>query len=917
MALATGPNLWVEIDFLTDPRTSNLQANVTQVAAADAFDYIDLTNVPDYIVQQGDYLEYEVNWLASGNLATAIDLKTSDGLYLGTITPTVTDQNGRAAFPGTDLSSVAFNAWYHRTIPIPDSWIGKTIQKFMIACEDNSTLSGGVFVRFRDIAITDGNGKARQVIWVQGDGPPSQFTDKTSNAGNSIVLSVLHPNRTWTNVSQYVLGRSMSRGSQNELQASETGSETLRLNNDDGRFQPNNSSSPYYPNVKPARYLRVRGIYPTNLMPDGGFDSGVLTPLSTDQFVPQPEEGWVYGVTASTTFSVPTTSPPPGETQFAQVAITALTATYIYSAPIPIDPARAFTLSYWLKLVAGSGTNNSFAQVDCFGWDGTLLSTINLGPNFTPTGTWTRVQPGTVAPASWPAGTNYVRVRLYLTSSPSANMTVGIGAVQFEQGGTMTTYVQPTIYHRFRGIIERWPPGSEGRHSTVELTANDGLGLLSVGVIPAKFYASDFSGNQAAAILADTGWDGGTAIDVGNATVQSFTSQGDTEGEALTQLQALADAELGLFYVDGAGVANFEARSRRVNLPQIQNIGTFANAPVVANMLGAQDPSFETSGLPFVVASSGTATRISNAGEPFTDGSFEAQFVPSATNGYIKPLNNVTGLAEGETYTWSAYVNAPAGKTYRLAILWLDVLGNGTGSSFQDFVGLGAQVRRSVTAVAPAGTYQAFLQVQVTDASLPTIKVEAWMFNLGNLQPYTNSATVQYLYLAPAPSYDEERIINHAATRPSGATTWEQVDDLVSRRNYGRRAPNSIREPVISTDAEALNQSYLLVNRFSQPLLRFDSIVLDPKRQSILWPIVLNVDISDRLTLIYKPLPSAATIQVDMYVEHVQEDVSFDRGQGTFTWTTTIALSPADPFTYWILDSPTYSILGSTTRLFA
>lgn len=49
------------------------------------------------------------------------------------------------------------------------------------------------------------------------------------------------------------------RGRQYELDTVETGSLSITLDNADGRFTPGKVDSPYYPNVKPARRLRIRG----------------------------------------------------------------------------------------------------------------------------------------------------------------------------------------------------------------------------------------------------------------------------------------------------------------------------------------------------------------------------------------------------------------------------------------------------------------------------------------------------------------------------------------------------------------------------------------------------------------------------------------------------------------------------------
>lgn len=64
----------------------------------------------------------------------------------------------------------------------------------------------------------------------------------------------------YTDITQFVKSiNGTLRGRQYELDTVETGSLSITLDNADGRFTPGKVDSPYYPNVKPARRLRIRG----------------------------------------------------------------------------------------------------------------------------------------------------------------------------------------------------------------------------------------------------------------------------------------------------------------------------------------------------------------------------------------------------------------------------------------------------------------------------------------------------------------------------------------------------------------------------------------------------------------------------------------------------------------------------------
>lgn len=66
-------------------------------------------------------------------------------------------------------------------------------------------------------------------------------------------------NEGWSDVTPYARGVSYSRGGRNnELQRTEAGTLQLLLDNRDGRFDPTNTASPYYPGVKRMRRIRVQ-----------------------------------------------------------------------------------------------------------------------------------------------------------------------------------------------------------------------------------------------------------------------------------------------------------------------------------------------------------------------------------------------------------------------------------------------------------------------------------------------------------------------------------------------------------------------------------------------------------------------------------------------------------------------------------
>ena len=67
----------------------------------------------------------------------------------------------------------------------------------------------------------------------------------------------------YTDLEAYVMSITINRGRVRELAEFSAGSCTVVLDNQDGRFDPNNSSSPYNPNIKPGKLLRIKITDPT------------------------------------------------------------------------------------------------------------------------------------------------------------------------------------------------------------------------------------------------------------------------------------------------------------------------------------------------------------------------------------------------------------------------------------------------------------------------------------------------------------------------------------------------------------------------------------------------------------------------------------------------------------------------------
>ena len=83
----------------------------------------------------------------------------------------------------------------------------------------------------------------------------------TTAGTNRVPLGSTLASINWTDVSEYVRGVSTNRGRSSELDAFQTGSASITFSNADRRFDPENTTGPYYGALTPLRPVRIRARY--------------------------------------------------------------------------------------------------------------------------------------------------------------------------------------------------------------------------------------------------------------------------------------------------------------------------------------------------------------------------------------------------------------------------------------------------------------------------------------------------------------------------------------------------------------------------------------------------------------------------------------------------------------------------------
>ena len=330
------------------------------------------------------------------------------------------------------------------------------------------------------------------------------------NAGYSTAAS----SRTWTDLTDYAFAGSagqinIGHGRQDEFAKAGANTCALTLDNRDGRFTPGLASSPYYPNVKIGRPLRVA----FNLCDHG--DNGTFEADAT---------GW-SGSNATVARSTAT-----AHSGSASLSVTSSAAgdmdarTPSGTSGIPVAPSAQYRASCWVRRAAG-GTPSLSATVRV-GWYDTGGSAISTDVSSAISDT-TTFQILSLTATS-PSNAAYARVQVFWAAATAA------GEVHYADDVRLDV-------DRVTGYVDEWPVAwphavstfaisavscssrmarlglSDKRKSVVEeeILADSPVAYYTMGEAEGATRANDSSGN-AAEPLTQTGT--GTAVAFGSAT---------------------------------------------------------------------------------------------------------------------------------------------------------------------------------------------------------------------------------------------------------------------------------------------------------------------------------------------------------------------------------------------------------------
>lgn len=605
------------------------------------------------------------------------------------------------------------------------------------------------------------------------------------------------PAPTWVDVSQYVEAHTaipISRGRPDELNAVQPSRFSVTLDNRDGRFTPGNVSSPYYPNVKKGRRIRVRAMWP-------------LATSYADRvsgYVDEWPVVWPDGTSAMSTVTV-TASSRLGRFSRGSELRSIIEEVYLEDNPVayyPFGDAVGTTRA---------GNVSAFPQppmtVVAVGSGGSITFGSSTGP-----------------------GTDGMTAALF--SRTDANNGSYMRALP---AGDLVAINDTNL------MIECFFNTSTADTNLVHLNSDSRSSVLSVSSTgKLQAYGSAF----------------GTVffVIVSTATV----TNGLTHHAALRQTKSGATITSDLF-LDGALVAT--------------DTSGLDWWPLTRLYAGGYQPLFN-----------GTLSHVAVYNTAVSD----ARILEHANAG----LNGFSGESSNARIVRLArYADVPAGEVS---------VETGLSTSITN------QITNDKTALSLMSEVVDTEGGVLFDARNGNLTFHARSHRYNAAVVMTLSATNQEIEGDLEPKLDDQGLLNDMTASRDGGVSVRAVD-TASIADYGL-----YRESVTlltTSDNEIADAANWKVQTRSTPAIRIAGISVDLLNcSSAQKTALLALEIGDRITLTGLPSQAPAS-SMDFFIEGYTETIGAESYRMTFN------LSPASLSGVWQLDSSTYSVLGTSTRL--
>lgn len=162
--------------------------------------------------------------------------------------------------------------------------------------------------------------------------------------------------------------------------------------------------------------------------------------------------------------------------------------------------------------------------------------------------------------------------------------------------------------------------------------------------------------------------------------------------------------------------------------------------------------------------------------------------------------------------------------------------------------------------------------------------------------------------------YDPTTVYNQIVITNADGIVATAYNSTSVRRYFGKSYARSVN---VLDDNEAIDAANYTLAQYDRPRQRVAELTFNPTADSTLWPMVLALQINDRVTVKRRPKAANAgaglTMSGDYFVSkitHTEIRMGVEN-----SWQVRVQLTPVDLTQVWILDDTTYSILGASTIL--
>lgn len=753
---------------------------------------------------------------------------------------------------------------------------------------------------------------------------------------------------TWTNITRYVRkasGITVNRGLSDELPNVQAGRMSLTVDNTDGRFTTGNATSPYWPNVKRNRRIRWRQVHvETNLVQNPTFETNV--------------DNWDPNGTPLPTRAVSSTRAHQG-TKSMLITWGTGAGGDVRAGVYGLDIGSVYTVAAWVWVPSGGAPAVRLGIAG--GATGTASSTTNAWQQITVTFTATEVTHTVTISAS---------------TAPTSGHQVWVDEVMAAAGASAATFSSTgaVVSSRFNGFVSKWPVDwpRGGKEALTALSAVDLLApldrdelasMLEEEVLldsPGAYYpmsepAGSTSVGDSSGMLAGeltvTQVGGGGDLTFGGGT-------GPGEDGLSCPLFAPTSASAGLYLVGDLG-ADYESAS---STGYVAVEAWFSTAVKNRKLCGMASSNFDyqlsigvdnngdleieywyrtpdTEELTHEIATWPTSDLANNAVHHLVyDEATSTVWIDGVSQGtQTRPLMyrmrqfyvggyRAADLWDGSiahvaayTYTVSGMPSARIDAHYDAGVTgfageaaddriqriagYTGIVGTITtqGTLFDPVASQGAGAKTPLAMMRDVATSESGRLLAGRDDGLIYQSRDLRYNRAASLTISANDT--EGLRLADDDQFVTNRV---TASRPGGAQI--RLVDEASIANYGvyPRGPLTLLK---TSDAAVVDTAQWYLNRYAEPALRLQDVTVEGATLgTTAYRALLGVDVSDSITFtdLQPQAPSSSTTAVvEGYVETA--------GDGQHTWK--FHSSPAVVDQVWQLNSSTFSVLGTSTRL--